>query len=135
MTGWPPGMLQDDCKALSKWLATCPGAMHQLKQQYKEQAMKRSFELSPGIAALLHVRELTEEVVRAAIFLSVEKGVVVGNKPLAEMPWPLQLRAEINKHFGTVFALRHEDWNERGQSPRAQYLEQLQPWILEINEP
>ena len=26
MTGWPPGMLQDDCRKLSKWLASCPGA-------------------------------------------------------------------------------------------------------------
>jgi hypothetical protein len=25
-TGWPPGMLQDDCKGLSKWFASKPDA-------------------------------------------------------------------------------------------------------------
>lgn len=25
-TGWPPGLLQDDCTHLSKWLAERPGA-------------------------------------------------------------------------------------------------------------
>lgn len=25
-TGWPPGMLQDDSRELSRWLATRPGA-------------------------------------------------------------------------------------------------------------
>lgn len=26
MTGWPPGLLQDDDRRLSKWLAERPGA-------------------------------------------------------------------------------------------------------------
>ena len=25
-TGWPPGLLQDDCRALSKWFAAQPDA-------------------------------------------------------------------------------------------------------------
>ena len=31
-TGWPPGLLQDDCRALSKWLAGRLGARQQIKE-------------------------------------------------------------------------------------------------------
>ena len=33
-TGWPPGLLQDDCRALSKWFATRLGARQQIKEMH-----------------------------------------------------------------------------------------------------
>lgn len=31
-TGWPAGMLQDDCKPLSKWLASKPDARRRVRE-------------------------------------------------------------------------------------------------------
>lgn len=31
-TGYPPGMLQDDCRELSRWLASRPGARRQARE-------------------------------------------------------------------------------------------------------
>jgi len=31
-TGWPPGLLQDDCKGLSKWLANKPDAKRRVRE-------------------------------------------------------------------------------------------------------
>lgn len=31
-TGWPPGLLQDDCRGLSKWLASKPDARRRLRE-------------------------------------------------------------------------------------------------------
>ena len=31
-TGWPPGLLQDDCKGLSKWLANQPDAKRRVRE-------------------------------------------------------------------------------------------------------
>ncbi len=39
-TGWPPGMLQDDSRDLSRWLSEQPGARRQVDevaQEIKEQ--------------------------------------------------------------------------------------------------
>ena len=30
-TGWPPGLLQDDSRGLSKWFATRPDALYTLR--------------------------------------------------------------------------------------------------------
>lgn len=35
-TGWPPGMLQDDCHELSKWLSNRLGARHLVRLQSSE---------------------------------------------------------------------------------------------------
>lgn len=35
-TGWPPGLLQDDCKGLSRWLSTRLDAKATLTQTPKE---------------------------------------------------------------------------------------------------
>jgi len=102
--------------------------------------MKRVFELRPGIAALIHVRELPDGVTRSAIFMSHEKGVHVGihGRTMIDAGWPLALRAAINKHFATVFSLPHEDWKpttkKDKQSPRAWFLQNCQPWTIETNE-
>ena len=34
MTGWPPGLLQDDCRALSDWMASRPDCMYRLRELY-----------------------------------------------------------------------------------------------------
>ena len=31
-TGWPPGLLQDDCRGLSKWLASQPDARRRVRE-------------------------------------------------------------------------------------------------------
>jgi len=31
-TGWPPGLLQDDCRGLSKWLASRPDARRRVRE-------------------------------------------------------------------------------------------------------
>ncbi len=31
-TGWPPGLLQDDCAGLSKWLASKPDARRRVRE-------------------------------------------------------------------------------------------------------
>ena len=36
-TGWPPGLLQDDCKGLSKWLANKPDAKRRVREALAEQ--------------------------------------------------------------------------------------------------
>jgi len=35
-TGWPPGLLQDDCRALSKWFSTRLDARYVFMQNLKE---------------------------------------------------------------------------------------------------
>jgi len=35
-TGWPPGMLQDDDRRLSRWLASRPGARGQVRELCRE---------------------------------------------------------------------------------------------------
>ena len=37
-TGWPQGLLQDDCRGLSKWLASRPDARQRLREALAEQA-------------------------------------------------------------------------------------------------
>lgn len=37
-TGWPPGLLQDDCKALSEWFASQPDARRRVREALAEMA-------------------------------------------------------------------------------------------------
>ena len=51
-TGWPPGMLQDDSRELSRWLASRPGAKHQVDlvcQEIKRSHRKEARRLAMGI--------------------------------------------------------------------------------------
>lgn len=41
-TGWPPGMLQDDDRRLSRWLASRPGARHQVRKNIMEMTDKQT---------------------------------------------------------------------------------------------
>lgn len=38
-TGWPPGLLQDDCKPLSRWFASKPEARYLVRQVCREIAL------------------------------------------------------------------------------------------------
>lgn len=44
-TGWPPGLLQDDCKGLSRWFASRPDAREVLRRSLRE-AMTHSAEIA-----------------------------------------------------------------------------------------
>ena len=99
----------------------------------------RTFLLTPGIAAYLDVKELGDnpQFDHGVIFLSHEKGAVFGSRDWSVNDTtllPLKVKAAINKHFGTVFALEHETWKQRGQSPRAHYCENLLPWEVQCDD-
>ena len=96
----------------------------------------KTYEFIPGsVASLLYVRPpgLTGNSV-ACVYMGKERGVVVGRfeKPLAEYGWPMEVNAEINRHFDTVFKLPHEDWKGDGLSPRARYCDGAKAWKLNI---
>lgn len=46
-TGWPPGLLQDDCKKLSRWLASRLDARHVVRQVCAEIASEAILEKIP----------------------------------------------------------------------------------------
>jgi hypothetical protein len=41
-TGWPPGLLQDDCRGLSQWLASRPDALRRVREACAEIEAARS---------------------------------------------------------------------------------------------
>jgi len=43
-TGWPPGLLQDDCKGLSKWLSNRPDAKRRVREALAEQPAQQESE-------------------------------------------------------------------------------------------
>jgi hypothetical protein len=89
--------------------------------------------IKPGLAALVRVIYPNGSQV-AAVFLSEEKGVVLGlhDRPIKNSDLPLEVQAAINRHFATVFFLEHETWKKPGPSPRAQYCDSLVPWTVEV---
>lgn len=89
--------------------------------------------LRPGIAASLDLKSSDGSWDTTIIYLSEEKGAVYSSRdyPISQSNLPLEVRAAINKHFGTVFSLPHENWKGPGPSPRAQYCDALQPWTIE----
>ena len=100
--------------------------------------MTNIYTLRPGIACLVYV---TKNAVCGgspvpAIWLSAEKGVVVGRheKPMDEYGWPLEVQQALTQHFATVFALEHEAWTAKTPSPRALYVDALKPWYIQIEE-
>ena len=102
---------------------------------------KRVFQIRPGIASYVEVKDLAhpgavDSCGVSVVYLGRDRGAAVGirNTPLAQCDWPQQLRGEVNQHFARVFALRHEDWREPGPSPRAAYCDSLKPWTVEVNE-
>lgn len=40
-TGWPPGLLQDDCKKLSRWFASKPDARRRVREACADIARTR----------------------------------------------------------------------------------------------
>lgn len=94
-----------------------------------------TYTIKPGIAALVAVSKDGAAPV-SAIFMSDEKGVVIGlhDKPMASSDLPQPVQDSINKHFAHVFSLEHETWREKGPSPRAVYCDAAQPWTIEVTE-
>jgi hypothetical protein len=73
-TGWPPGLLQDDDRGLSRWLSSRPDARYQLRMNMKleqlftaeELALIDSGEYRPGRAVLDAKLDLLEAAEREA---------------------------------------------------------------------
>lgn len=85
-------------------------------------------------AAAAYLSVLVDDVNHSCIYMGKERQVRVGLRetPLSQKGWPIEVQATINKHFGVVFSLRHEDWTMPCKSPRAQFLDDILPWTLEI---
>jgi hypothetical protein len=49
-TGWPPGLLQDDCKGLSKWLSNQPDAKRRVREALAELEQEVSWGVDWGRA-------------------------------------------------------------------------------------
>lgn len=51
-TGWPPGLLQDDHKGLSQWLASKPNARQIVRESIRlaeiKRRLKAAFRRKPG---------------------------------------------------------------------------------------
>lgn len=96
--------------------------------------MNPIYRFTPSSIAALITVTTPNGVEHSCIYLSKEKGVVVGNseKPLSQMDWPIPVQATINRHFGVVFSLAHENWARPEESPRAQFLRNILPWSLEV---
>ena len=50
-TGWPPGLLQDDCKGLSKWLSNKPDAKRRVREaldKMAENARELGIQMQPA---------------------------------------------------------------------------------------
>jgi hypothetical protein len=97
-------------------------------------AAKRVFKLTGGIAALVRVCE-DDKPERSAIWLGPERGAVVDVREhtMAQAGWPQAVQDSINAHFKIVFDLEHEGRADLSTpSPRAVYVDALQPWTVEV---
>lgn len=63
-TGWPPGMLQDDDRRLSRWLASRPGARHQVRKNIMEMTDKQTeaLRLADELLAMFGPTEIDERI-------------------------------------------------------------------------
>jgi len=64
-TGWPPGLLQDDCKGLSKWLANKPDAKRRVREALAEQPAQQEpvawiVPQQPTVPDLIHHTDTSE---------------------------------------------------------------------------
>lgn len=68
-TGWPPGLLQDDCRKLSNWLANTPGARRIVRENLKEHEMQEELADTKRSARQHTVRlmEVIEDYVSTAV--------------------------------------------------------------------
>jgi hypothetical protein len=67
-TGWPPGLLQDDDRKLSRWLASRPDALYQLRKNMTQEiiAMAREAGFNVEQGFLLRITGIDEDLVRFA---------------------------------------------------------------------
>jgi hypothetical protein len=84
-TGWPPGLLQDDCRGLSKWLASQPDARRRVREavaalaepeqpEQEEYTLVAWFNGKPVYSAppRREWRSLSEEEIKNAVGASAE---------------------------------------------------------------
>jgi hypothetical protein len=71
-TGWPPALLQDDCRGLSKWLASRPDARQRLRE-----ALEKPHELlgKHGVVGDLEAQEQADLAAAASGALNAFSGV------------------------------------------------------------
>lgn len=97
--------------------------------------MTRTFKLRASIAAGVYVSE-DGKPEHMAIYLGAERGTVVGVREASmnSLGWPQEVQDNINAHFKKVFDLEHEKRADLSKpSPRAVYVDSLQPWAVEVS--
>jgi hypothetical protein len=113
-TGWSPGMLQDDCRELSKWLSTRVDSRHVAREAAKEIEMSKAIEL--------------EGVVSYAVNTDVHGVVMLATSDAKEIAAELrrldaenaQLRAELEAIYSAgPVAWMHESGNATYAGPDA----------------
>lgn len=108
ITGWPPGLLQDDCRGLASWLSSRPDALYKLRELYAEQvqpaqgelpSLPSPVELNPASNSVMGYHEAhLKEYARAALLQSNAERV-----PLSEA------RIESIYMLASVQSLRPQD--------------------------
>lgn len=96
--------------------------------------MTRTFKLRASIAAGVYVSE-NGEPEHMAIYMGAERGTVVDVRGVSmdSLGWPQEVQSNINAHFKKVFDLEHEKRADMSKpSPRAVYVDSLQPWTVEV---
>lgn len=90
-----------------------------------------TYTIRPGIASVvqLKINDLPETT---CVYLGIDRGVRVGTRdvPLERCEFPPSVVQAIYTHFKHVFSLEHEGWKGPGPSPRAQYMDAIQPWSI-----
>lgn len=61
-TGWPPGMLQDDDRKLSRWFASRPGARYQVDKNCAD--MRLATTVNNGTIELINTNGAQDEQTR-----------------------------------------------------------------------
>lgn len=102
-TGWPPGMLQDDSRELSRWLANRPGALYQLSRNDMDTTHEAAFHRA--IAPLMN-RTLQGRVMGAfRETLAATSAPAAPSEPVAEAvrdAKELMLRGETHAALGKL---------------------------------
>lgn len=101
ITGWPPGLLQDDCAGLSKWLADKPDARRLVREKCLEIDMLRKQEPNEVAQAALSLVLTITIVVFLAVMFGL--GALVASLTTSAL-WPTAL---ILSGVAIVWAVIH----------------------------
>jgi len=94
-TGWPPGLLQDDCKGLSKWLSNRPDAKRRVREALAEQPAQQepvekdnsNYRLDPPGLDPVHQELKTAEAVGYSIGFGAGYQAGKDASPPAQRTW------------------------------------------------